>query len=253
MPEIFHDRFLAAVAGDPAAISAWCDEAAATPGLSVYRNTIAKGCADALVAQFPTLERVVGSAWLTAAATAFAAHHPPSRASLLSYGGKLPAWLRDFPPASGMPFLAGLAELDLLWTEAHLAADVAPLEARDVTALTPADFGSHVLVLHPATRFARFADTTPSLWTALQPSDAPPADFELELEPEGLLIVRPGLDIEHQVIGCGVLAFLEACEASQNLADAAVAGLAADPGLDLSTMFAGLIAAGAFTSLRTIS
>lgn len=252
MPEIFHDRFLAAVAGDSTAISAWCDEAAATPGLSVYRNTIAKGCADALVAQFPTIERVVGLAWLTAAATAFAAHHPPSRAALLSYGGMLPAWLRDFPPASGMPFLAGLAELDLLWTEAHLAADVAPLKASEVAHLTPAVFGSHVLVLHPATRFARFADTTPSLWTALQPPAAPPADFELEFEPEGLLFVRPDLEIKHQVIGSGVLAFLEACKAGQNLTEAAISGLTADVDLNLSTLFAGLITAGAFTSLRTL-
>ncbi len=43
---------------------------AAEAGLSVYRNTIAKGCADALAAQFPTVERVVGPAWLAAAALA---------------------------------------------------------------------------------------------------------------------------------------------------------------------------------------
>lgn len=251
MREAFHDRFLEAVAGDTAALAPWCAGPAAEAGLTVYRNTAAKGCADALAAQFPTVERVVGPDWLAAAATAHAAAHPPRTASLLAYGAAFPAWLAAFPPAADMPYLAGLAKLDWLWTEAHLAADAPPLAPDRVAALAPHAFARRGLVLHPATQFAAFADGTPSLWRALQPAGDPPRTLELNDAPESLLFVRPNLDIDHQVIGAGALAFLTACEAGASLADAAVAALAAEPGLDLSASFAGLAAAGAFTDLRT--
>lgn len=250
MRECFHERFLAAVAGDTAALAPWCAPRAAEPGLSVYRNTAAKGCADALAAQFPTVERVVGPAWLAAAATAHARAHPPRTASLLAYGEAFPAWLADFPPAADMPYLSGLAQLDWLWTSAHLAADAAPLPPDAAAALSPDAFSTQALVLHPATRFAGFDDGTPSLWRALQAADDPPRDLELGDAPEGLLIVRPDLDIAHQLLGAGELAFLAACAAGASLLEAAMAALAAEPGLDLSTAFAGLVAAGAFTSLR---
>lgn len=250
MHDAFHERFLAAVAGDTAALAPWCASDAAEAGLSVYRNTAAKGCADALVAQFPTVERVVGPAWLAAATTAHAAAHPPRTASLLAYGEAFPAWLADFPPAAEMPYLAGLAQLDWLWTCAHLAADADPLAPEETAALSPAAFSTHALTLHPATRFAGFKDGTPSLWRALQAPDEPPRILELDDAPEGLLFVRPALDIHHQLIGAGELAFLAACAAGASLLDAAMAALAAEPGLDLSTAFAGLVAAGAFTALR---
>ncbi|OHB31058.1 MAG: hypothetical protein A2790_10400 [Phenylobacterium sp. RIFCSPHIGHO2_01_FULL_69_31] len=250
MRDAFHERFLAAVAGDAAALAPWCAPNAAEAGLSVYRNTVGKGCADALAAQFPTVERVVGPAWLAAAATAHATACPPRTASLLAYGEAFPTWLADFPPAADMPYLAGLAQLDWLWTCAHLAADARPLAPEAAAALSPAAFSTHALVLHPATRFADFEDGTPSLWRALQSPDAPPKTLELNDAPEGLLLVRPGLDIRHQLIGPGELMFLAASSAGASLLEAAMAALAAEPGLDLSTAFAGLVAAGAFTALR---
>ncbi len=252
MPDDFHDSFLAAIAGDLSAITPWCEGPAAITGLSVYRNTMAKGCVDALLTQFPTVERVVGPAWLAAAAAVFAEHHPPEQASLLRYGGAFPVWLTGFPPAAGMMFIAGLAGLDLLWTESHLAADAAPLKASDVAALKPEDFSALGLTLHPATRFVLFEDTTPSLWRALQPPGTPIADFELEPEPEGLLFVRQGLDTRHRVISGGSVAFLAACAGGQTLADAALSALSTEPQLDLSTSFADLVAEGVFTSVRTV-
>jgi hypothetical protein len=250
MPDGFHDSFLSAIAGDAAALSPWCAPSRAEAGLSVYRNTIAKGCADALVAQFPSVERIVGAAWLAAAATAHATEHPPRQASLLTYGQDFPAWLERFAPAADMPFLADLARMDLMWTAAHLAEDAPALAPAAVAALGPEAFASLGLTLHRATRFAGFAVSSPSLWRALQASDV--ADFELEPTPQGLLLTRPGLDIDHRLVGDGELAFLSACRDGESLAGAAVAALSAQSDLDLSAAFASLVAAGAFTKLRPL-
>jgi hypothetical protein len=252
MPDGFHDAFLTAIAGDPAALSPWCEPAAAEPGLSVYRNSIAKGCADALVAQFPSVERIVGAAWLAAAAAAHAAEQPPRQPSLLAYGQDFPDWLAGFAPAAELPYLADLARMDLMWTAAHLAADAPALDPAAVAALGPEDFASTALVLHPATRFAAFDDSSPSLWRALQPPLDAPTDFELSAEPQGLLLVRPDLEIGHRLAGPGELAFLAACGAGVSLAEAAVRALSAEPRLDLAAAFAGLVAAGAFSALRSL-
>ena len=53
-------RFAAALRDDASGLAPWAE--AADPGFAVYRNTVAKGCADAIAAQFPTLIGVVGQA-----------------------------------------------------------------------------------------------------------------------------------------------------------------------------------------------
>ncbi len=121
---LFQDAFSAALAGDDAALAPWGAE---PTGVSVYRNTVAKGCADALVANFPAVAKVTGEAWLSAAAVRHAAERPPAKASLLDHGGDFADWLEGFAPAAAMPFLANLARLDRAWVEAHLAEDAAPL------------------------------------------------------------------------------------------------------------------------------
>jgi hypothetical protein len=250
MPDSFHDAFAAAIAGDDDALAGWtaADPAA---GLSVYRNTIAKGCADALAAQFPTVAKLVGEAWLKAAAVEHARAHPPESACLLAYGADFPAWFAGFPPAADLPHLAGVAALDMLWTEAHLAADAEPLAPDALAALTPDDVLRCGLALHPATRFAGFDTTVPSLWLALQ-QDPPPETFELEARPEGLLFVRPGLDISAHRIGTGQLALLAACRDGNSLAAAGAAALAAEPDLALAPAFAELLELGAFQTLVSL-
>jgi hypothetical protein len=39
------------------------------PGFAVYRNTVIKGCVDALQANYPAVARLVGAEWFRSAAT----------------------------------------------------------------------------------------------------------------------------------------------------------------------------------------
>ena len=248
MREGFHDAFMAALAGDTAALRPWSDAQDLEARLSVYRNTMAKGRADALIAQFPTVLKLVGEAWLGNAAIAHAGASPPTTASLLDYGQAFPAWLETFPPAAAMPYLADVARLDLAWTAAHLAADAETMAPAALAALTPQDFARHRLALHPAARFAWFGAAIPSLWLAMQ-ADPPPTAFEVGDAPEGLLFVRPQGVIEPLRIGAGVHALLAACRDGESLTAAATAALAAEPGLPLSHAFADLLGCGAFACL----
>jgi hypothetical protein len=74
----FQDALAEALSGSAAGLGPWLDAPEAQPGLTVYRNTVAKGCADALAANFPVVRRLVGADWFAAAALAFAGEEPPA-------------------------------------------------------------------------------------------------------------------------------------------------------------------------------
>ena len=60
----FQDAFVAALAGDGARLSPWLVSSDAdAPGLAVYRNTIAKGCVDALADNPANPRRALTPSW----------------------------------------------------------------------------------------------------------------------------------------------------------------------------------------------
>jgi hypothetical protein len=244
MPELldFQDAFVAAIGGQRAALSPWLTDGDHL-GLAVYRNTIAKGCVDALAANFPTVQSMVGEDWFRTAAALFAREAPPTSAALLDYGEDFPAWLEGFPPAAELPYLAGIAHLDRLWTEALFAAEAPALDAEALSRLAPEALAGTPLALHPSTRFAAFDAGLPSLWRAARDGAE---DLELSETPETLLLVRRGEAVASRVIGAAETAFLRACRGGFTAGDAAEAAATADPDAHFASLFAALIADGVF-------
>ncbi len=239
----FQDAFVAALAGERSALSPWLAPGSGDEGLSVYRNTIAKGCVDALAANFPTVLSMVGEDWFRAAAALFAREAPPTHAALLDYGEDFPAWLDRFPPALELPYLAGVAHLDRLWTEALFAAEAPALSAQALEALDPETLARARLTLHPSVRFAAFDAGLPGLWLEAR---AGREDLDLTETPEALLLVRQGGVVASRVAGPAETEFLRACRAGQTLAEAAERAAEADPDVPLAHLFAALIADGVF-------
>jgi len=244
MPELldFQDAFVAALAGDRPALSPWLADGDHA-GLSVYRNTIAKGCVDALADNFPTVLSMVGEDWFRAAAALFAREAPPASATLLDYGEAFPAWLERFPPARDLPYLAGIAHLDRLWIEALFAAEAPVLDAGSLSRLPPEVLAETRLALHSSVRFAAFDAGLPSLWRAARDGAE---DLELAETPETLLLVRQGERVISRVVGAAETAFLRACRQGLTAAQAAEAAAEADPDAPFASLFAALIADAVF-------
>ena len=120
------------------------------PGFAVYRNTVLKGCIDALQANYPAVLRLVGEEWFRAAAALHVRAQPPGDARLLLYGMDFPDFLRDFEPAADLPYLSGVALLDRFWTEAHVAAEAVALAPAALAGLSLDQLGDLVLAPHPA-------------------------------------------------------------------------------------------------------
>ena len=239
----FQDAFVAALAGSPSALAPWLPPGEGQAGLAVYRNTIAKSCVDALAASFPTVLSMVGEDWFRAAAALFAREAPPTRAALLDYGEAFPAWLERFPPAGDLPYLAGVAHLDRLWSEALFAAEAPVLTAEALASLSPDVLAATPLILHPSVRFAAFDAGLPSLWRDARDGRE---DLDLSETPETLLLVRQGGGVSTRVIGAAETEFLRACRTGLTSAEAAERALLADSNVPLAPLFAALIAQGAF-------
>jgi hypothetical protein len=217
----------------------------AQPGFAVYRNTVMKGCIDALQANYPAVMRLVGAEWLRAAAAVFAIRQRPSSARMLDYGAEFGEFLAGFEPAAELPYLPGVARLDRYWTEAHGARDEAPVGADHVAALPQADLERAVLQPHASARWAWF-DAQPifTIWSRNRQDNVD--ESEIAWHGEGALVVRPFDRVEFIQLGRADIAFLDACAAGETLSEAAMAALAADGAADLSQTMARLLAAGVF-------
>ena len=244
----FQDAFATALAERSAApIAAWLPAGQTDPaGLAVYRNTIAKGCVDALAANFPTVASLVGEAWFRAAAALFAAEHPPTTAALAAYGGGFADWLAVFPPAADLPYLPAMAWMDWRWTTALFAAEAEPLTA-EAFALEPDTLINARPRLHPSLAFAWFDSGLPGLW--LSAREPEPGEMELGETPQGILIVRPHDAVHIRVLDLAGHAFLRAAADGATLGEAITAAADADPAADLAALFAALIADGVFSGL----
>lgn len=223
---------------------------AAQAGFAVYRNTVVKACVDALAANFPAVGRLTGSAWFHAAAVEHARTTPPTSASLFDYGAAFADFLEQSLDAHALPYLAGVARIERLWMEAHLAADEPVLAAHALAALDPEALGHTVLAPHASARWTWCPDMPlASIWCASRVPDAAPA--QPAWQGEGLLLTRPDGAVRCLDVGAGAVAFLDACANGAPLHEAATRTLAAEPLVDLSRMLATLLDAGAFRAGAT--
>jgi hypothetical protein len=221
----------------------------ADPRLSGHLNTVAKAAIDALADNYPTVERLVGAEWMRACAWTYWREAPPRDPILLTYGETFPDFLAAFPPAQELPYLAAVARLDLIWREAHIAADAAPLSPDLLAALAPADRSAHRLVLAPSTRHVWLDVPAVTIWRHNRGPEVPSADLQLDWTPEGALFTRPFGEVLTVPIGAGAFAFLDAVAAGASLAEADAVTRARDPALDPIALTLDLAATGAFSGL----
>jgi hypothetical protein len=244
----FQDAFAHALLSQEAALHPDVAALAAQPAFAVYRNTVMKGCVDALQANYPAVTRLVGEEWFRAAAAIYVRAALPAEPTLLRYGAGFADFLARFEPAADLPYLPGVARLDRLWSEAHAAADGDTLDPATIAGLAPAALADVILHPHAAARWAWF-DHAPvyTIWSRNRGASAPEGD--IDWLPEGALLTRPRNGVEWRALDLAGCAFLDACAAGQPLATAAQAALAARADADLAQLMAGLLEAGAFSSL----
>lgn len=241
----FQDAFAHALLATNAESASEVAALAAQPAFAVYRNTVMRGCIDALQANYPAVARLVGEEWFRAAAAIHVHEALPTDPTLLRYGAAFADFLARFEPAAELPYLPGVARLDRYWTEAHVAPTADALDPAAVAGLAPATLAATVLRPHPAARWAWFADAPIyTIWSRNRAAE--PCDAQFDWQPEGALLVRPRDAVEWVALDAAGCAFLDVCAAGGTLAEAAQAALEVQGNADLARLMSTLLEAGAF-------
>jgi hypothetical protein len=216
---------------------------AADRGFSVYRNNVVVSLVDALAARFPAAVAIVGEDFFRAMAREFVRSHPPRSPILLLYGGALPAWTENFPPAAGLPYLADVMRLEFAIGEAYHAADARPATLGDLGLPHRRKLADARVALHPAVRLvsSQYPVATIRAMSIGETEPAPVADWR----GEDVLVTRPRHDVRLRRLRPGGFAFASALRLGRGLGDAVDAGLAASEDFDPGAMLAELVAAGA--------
>ncbi len=215
------------------------------PGFAVYRNTCVIGLIEALRAAYPVTAEIVGPEAFDALAFDFSRAHPPKSPVLADYGAAFASFLGEQPWTSELPYLAGVAELERLATEAHLAPDADPLDLGDLARIGMSGLMALRLPLHPAARFAWLRSPAMTIWLAHRDHDG----FDTlapEWRAEGALFTRPRDAVEAALIDAPAHRLLSGLRLGESVGQSAAAVADIYPETDFSELFASLVTSGAF-------
>ncbi|MDD1529525.1 DUF2063 domain-containing protein [Bradyrhizobium sp. WBOS7] len=213
----------------------------------VYRNNVTVSLIEALAAVYPAVQRITGADFFRAMARFHVRSHPPASPLLFEYGREFPGFIEAYEHAQDMPWLADVARIERAWLDAYHAGDAAPLSPARLSAIDPERLADAVFIPHPAMRIVRSPYAAVTIFAANRGS-APPARIDAS-RPEDALITRPEFEVAVRHLPPAGAVFAACLASGQPLGEAAAAALEASPDFDLASNIAGLIEAGAFTSL----
>jgi hypothetical protein len=211
--------------------------------MAVYRNTVIHGAVEALRANYPVVEQIVGEEMFEHVAVDFASTCPPRNPVLALYGAEFADWLLHQNWIVDLPYLPDVAKVERL----HLLSLFAPDEDRaspeHVARLSRLTYAS--LRLHPATCFAWLATPAMSIWLAHQ--EPTPSDIAPEWVGEGALFARPKPFTSHAaLISRAAHRLLHGVRLGETLGISMAAAARLYPEEDCAAVLGSLIALGVF-------
>ena len=218
--------------------------------LDIYRNNIGSALVRSLEGLYPALVRLMGADFFARLARDYTRAHPPEHGRLLEYGFDLPGFVAGYEAAGRYPWFADVGRLELAWHRAYIAVEAEALRAEELAGVPPSRMADLLLVPHPSCQ--RLASPYPvsDLWRIALGDEEPEGPVEMEGGAEWLLVIRPGAEVEVRILGESGFALLDSLAAGGSLGAAFESACAVDPGFDLQTHLAGLLAGETFAGFR---
>ena len=221
---------------------------------SVYRNNVMSSLVDALGANLPVVQALVGEVFFRAMAAEFVRRAPPRSPVLAFYGEEMPSFVDSFAPARSVPYLADMARLEMARQRAYHAADAAPIgtaEAGQAMACGDA-VGTLRLRWHPSVALLSSSFAIVSIWAAHQ-HDEGVDDALAPIDPrsaEDALVLRDGHEVLVHRLAPAAAAFVRAVQSGADLGTAATCAAAVDAGFDLTALLSLMVSHGALSAIQ---
>lgn len=219
--------------------------------LRVYRNTVLHGCVEALRDNYPVVARLLGEDMFATLAAEHASQCPPRKPVLALYGARFPDWLEEQPWIVDLPYVADVARIERMHTEALFAADAEAVTMDDLRGRD--EWQALKLPLHPATRFDWLTTPAMTIWLAHREPVA--GELDIDWCAEGALFTRARLSVEPLRLDRAGHRILFGIRLGESIGAAAVAAARLYPDTDIASLFTSLVNAGVFaaSSHRSLS
>jgi hypothetical protein len=215
--------------------------------LAIHQRHYEASLVAALLGKFPATAWLVGTPFLSDAATRFVRDQPPAAPCIAEYGEGFPSFLSTCPGADRVRYLQGFAQLE--WHIGHVAVAV------DRPAVTLEEFSrididflpEAVLTLQAGLRFVQASWPIDELMKVYLTNTAPD---QLSMERADVLIEIRGArgDVHINRLEPGEFTFRKAVLDGRSIADAAERALESDAAFEPGSAFAALITDGLVTA-----
>ncbi|WP_323760928.1 DNA-binding domain-containing protein [Maricaulis sp.] len=242
MPDCFYSDFAVMLRGG-AASGAWSSHPDIAARCAIYRNNVVNSAIEALRAAYPTVNKLTGDRFFSPMAKAHWQNNPPQTRTMTLYGAGFAAHVRDYAPASTLPYLADIARLDRAWLEAMHAPDAVPCWARTVAAMAPQELPNLAPGLHPSVRVLHLDWPVHAVWSAHR-FGQPAGETRLAPQAEAVILYRPQTDVFSARLTAADAIFLDRLGAGASLSTASAAALVEDPFFDAAKAFGDALTAG---------
>jgi len=210
--------------------------------LGVYRNNVFGCLTDSLKIAYPVIVKLVGAEFFEYLANEFIRQTPSNSGNLHHYGCELAWFLAEFPPAGELSYLPDVARLEWACHEVFFAEDHLPLNSERLAVVPETKLGKLKFHLHPATRLLASQFPVHQIWETNQPDFSGDSAVNLNQGGVRLLVRRDDYQAVLKPLTEGEWSFLNSCQAGDNLSQASVSGLKADPHFDIGNVLQQFVA-----------
>jgi hypothetical protein len=185
--------------------------------LKVYRNNVMGNVGNAVINNFPLIEKLVGREFLTVMARQYVLENPPQSGHLTFYGSDFDQFISTYEAAKDLPYLADVARLEIAINASYHAFDDEALSADDLAAIPQSELENYNLKLRKSVFVMRSNYPLDDIRDLCLSSSE--QNIDLTTGGVALLVHRPELNVHVTKISDAEYEFLKALKI-KNLGDA---------------------------------
>ncbi len=222
--------------GNHAALGEFCEPDASTRFFDVYRNGYLKTATEALAANFPVVDTMVGKGYFKQLARAFVSEFPPTTSSLTGYGKDFPAFISK-RINDDLPYLADVASLDFAWLRSYFSSSGNKIDAAEL-----ASFEDRIveirLALHSSVQLVSPTWNVFEIWQLHRREESVDEKTSIRELPQHVLLWRPEQIVRARLLSESECAFFAAIKHGETLGVAADRAIGIESTFDLAREFA---------------
>ncbi len=183
----------------------------AIPGLerlSVYAEGYEIRFREGLSETYEAVHRVIGEARFAELAKAYAAQYPSRNPNLSFVGEHLPQFIGTLPLAKELPFIADLAKLEWLVSEAFHAFEKPAVGAHELSKISPEKLTQAVFIFQPSVAVVSSDWPVLDIWN-LRKKPKEEINLEINGRAQRVMVYRRGFKVECRLLTEWQLEMLE--------------------------------------------